>query len=124
MYLRFNYFILCVSHNLQPSIPYFNAHNPRIKQLASSSYATNNSSCSNTYTHGVRTVQHLSSSSSIKSTSNSNHSSSTTSDIDKNYSNIIHTTNTAAELAVKKYCSVHDMLVAGGVEVIYSFEIN
>lgn len=29
----------------------------------------------------------------------------------------------AAELAVKKYCSVHDMLVAGGVEVTYSFEI-
>ena len=30
----------------------------------------------------------------------------------------------AAELAVKKYCSVHDMLVAGGVEIDYSFEIN
>lgn len=30
----------------------------------------------------------------------------------------------AAELAVKKYCSVHDMLVAGGVEVTYSFEIS
>ncbi len=30
----------------------------------------------------------------------------------------------AAELAVKKYCSVHDMLVAGGVEISYSLEIN
>ena len=30
----------------------------------------------------------------------------------------------AAELAVKKYCSVHDMLVAGGVEITYSFEIS
>lgn len=30
----------------------------------------------------------------------------------------------AAELAVKKYCSVHDMLVAGGVEINYSIEIN
>lgn len=30
----------------------------------------------------------------------------------------------AAELAVKKYCSVHDMLVAGGVEINYSLEIN
>ncbi|MBK0384125.1 OsmC family protein [Pedobacter sp. SD-b] len=29
----------------------------------------------------------------------------------------------AAELAVKKYCSVHDMLVAGGVEVNYTLEI-
>lgn len=26
----------------------------------------------------------------------------------------------AAELAVKKYCSVHDMLAAGGVEITYS----
>ncbi|MFD1630053.1 OsmC family protein [Pseudopedobacter beijingensis] len=31
--------------------------------------------------------------------------------------------NKAAELAVKKYCSVHDMLVAGGVEITYSVEI-
>ncbi|TAH00200.1 MAG: OsmC family peroxiredoxin [Sphingobacteriales bacterium] len=30
----------------------------------------------------------------------------------------------AAELAVKKYCSVHDMLEAGGVEITYSIEIN
>ena len=29
----------------------------------------------------------------------------------------------AAELAVKKYCSVHDMLVAGGVEINYSIKI-
>lgn len=29
----------------------------------------------------------------------------------------------AAELAVKKYCSVHDMLVAGGVEITYSLQI-
>ncbi len=28
----------------------------------------------------------------------------------------------AAELAVKKYCSVHDMLAAGGIEI--SYEIN
>ncbi|MCY4778443.1 OsmC family protein [Sphingobacterium sp. UT-1RO-CII-1] len=28
----------------------------------------------------------------------------------------------AAELAVKKYCSVHDMLVAGGVEITYSLK--
>ncbi len=28
--------------------------------------------------------------------------------------------NRAAELAVKKYCSVHDMLAAGGVEITYS----
>ena len=28
----------------------------------------------------------------------------------------------AAELAVKKYCSVHDMLAAGGIEITY--EIN
>lgn len=30
----------------------------------------------------------------------------------------------AAELAVKKYCSVHDMLAAGGVEISYAVEIN
>jgi putative redox protein len=30
----------------------------------------------------------------------------------------------AAELAVKKYCSVHDMLVAGGVDVNYTLEIG
>ncbi len=30
----------------------------------------------------------------------------------------------AAELAVKKYCSVHDMLVAGGVDVSYTLEIG
>ena len=30
----------------------------------------------------------------------------------------------AAELDVKKYCSVHDMLVAGGVEITYSLEIT
>lgn len=30
----------------------------------------------------------------------------------------------AAELAVKKYCSVHDMLAAGGVEITYSIKIN
>ncbi len=30
----------------------------------------------------------------------------------------------AAELAVKKYCSVHDMLAAGGVDITYSVEIN
>lgn len=30
----------------------------------------------------------------------------------------------AAELAVKKYCSVHDMLEAGGVEISYSLNIN
>ena len=30
----------------------------------------------------------------------------------------------AAELAVKKYCSVHDMLAAGGVEISYSIKIN
>lgn len=30
----------------------------------------------------------------------------------------------AAELAVKKYCSVHDMLAAGGVEISYSVNIN
>lgn len=30
----------------------------------------------------------------------------------------------AAELAVKKYCSVHDMLAAGGIEITYDFKIN
>ena len=30
----------------------------------------------------------------------------------------------AAELAVKKYCSVHDMLAAGGVNITYSLLIN
>jgi len=30
----------------------------------------------------------------------------------------------AAELAVKKYCSVHDMLAAGGVNITYSVEIH
>jgi len=30
----------------------------------------------------------------------------------------------AAELAVKKYCSVHDMLAAGGVAITYSIEIS
>lgn len=30
----------------------------------------------------------------------------------------------AAELAVKKYCSVHDMLAAGGVHITYSLKIN
>ncbi len=30
----------------------------------------------------------------------------------------------AAELAVKKYCSVHDMLVSGGVKVSYTLEIG
>lgn len=30
----------------------------------------------------------------------------------------------AAELAVKKYCSVHDMLAAGGVEISYDIKIN
>lgn len=30
----------------------------------------------------------------------------------------------AAELAVKKYCSVHDMLEAGGVEITYSLKFN
>jgi len=29
----------------------------------------------------------------------------------------------AAELAVKKYCSVHDMLAAGGVDISYSLKI-
>lgn len=30
----------------------------------------------------------------------------------------------AAHLAVKKYCSVHDMLAAGGVDITYSLKIN
>ncbi|MNL21445.1 hypothetical protein D3C87_1427350 [compost metagenome] len=30
----------------------------------------------------------------------------------------------AAELAVKKYCSVHDMLAAGGIHITYSLKIN
>jgi len=30
----------------------------------------------------------------------------------------------AAELAVKKYCSVHDMLAAGGVEISYSLVLK
>ncbi|SFS61260.1 OsmC family protein [Sphingobacterium wenxiniae] len=30
----------------------------------------------------------------------------------------------AAELAVKKYCSVHDMLAAGGIDISYSIRIN
>lgn len=30
----------------------------------------------------------------------------------------------AAELAVKKYCSVHDMLVAGGVQIDYSLKFK
>ena len=30
----------------------------------------------------------------------------------------------AAELAVKKYCSVHDMLAAGGVEITYAVNLN
>jgi len=30
----------------------------------------------------------------------------------------------AAELAVKKYCSVHDMLAAGGVEITYSLNFK
>ena len=30
----------------------------------------------------------------------------------------------AAELAVKKYCSVHDMLAGGGVEITFSININ
>jgi putative redox protein len=29
-----------------------------------------------------------------------------------------------AELAVKKYCSVHDMLAAGGVDITYALHIN
>ncbi|WP_257666603.1 OsmC family protein [Parapedobacter tibetensis] len=30
----------------------------------------------------------------------------------------------AAELAVKKYCSVHDMLAAGGVDITYDIQID
>lgn len=30
----------------------------------------------------------------------------------------------AAELAVKKYCSVHDMLVAGGISITYDVAIH
>ncbi len=30
----------------------------------------------------------------------------------------------AAELAVKKYCSVHDMLAAGGVEITYEIVVE
>lgn len=30
----------------------------------------------------------------------------------------------AAELAVKKYCSVHDMLAAGGITITYEIVIN
>jgi putative redox protein len=30
----------------------------------------------------------------------------------------------AAELAVKKYCSVHDMLAAGGVVITYEINIE
>lgn len=30
----------------------------------------------------------------------------------------------AAELAVKKYCSVHDMLAAGGVEITYELNLQ
>ncbi len=30
----------------------------------------------------------------------------------------------AAELAVKKYCSVYDMLAAGGVNITYSISLN
>lgn len=30
----------------------------------------------------------------------------------------------AAELAVKKYCSVHDMLAAGGVEINYEIAVS
>ncbi|GAA4799695.1 OsmC family protein [Olivibacter ginsenosidimutans] len=32
--------------------------------------------------------------------------------------------NKAAELAVKKYCSVHDMLAAGGVDITYTVTIE
>ncbi|WP_134088040.1 OsmC family protein [Olivibacter sp. XZL3] len=32
--------------------------------------------------------------------------------------------NKAAELAVKKYCSVHDMLAAGGVQITYEVVID
>ncbi len=30
----------------------------------------------------------------------------------------------AAELAIRKYCSVHDMLVAGGVNITYAIKLN
>lgn len=30
----------------------------------------------------------------------------------------------AAELAVKKYCSVHDMLANGGIEITYEIQLN
>ncbi|HWL00120.1 MAG TPA: OsmC family protein, partial [Parapedobacter sp.] len=30
----------------------------------------------------------------------------------------------AAELAVKKYCSVHDMLAAGGIDITYDVKIG
>lgn len=30
----------------------------------------------------------------------------------------------AGELAVKKYCSVHDMLAAGGIDITYTININ
>ncbi len=30
----------------------------------------------------------------------------------------------AAELAVKKYCSVHDMLAAGGIEITYDVKVG
>lgn len=30
----------------------------------------------------------------------------------------------AAELAVKKYCSVHDMLAAGGIEITYAINVS
>ena len=30
----------------------------------------------------------------------------------------------AAELAVKKYCSVHDMLAAGGIDITYSVQVG
>lgn len=30
----------------------------------------------------------------------------------------------AAELAVKKYCSVHDMLASGGVEITYEIQLR
>lgn len=30
----------------------------------------------------------------------------------------------AAELAVKKYCSVHDMLADGGIEISYGIQLN
>lgn len=30
----------------------------------------------------------------------------------------------AAELAVKKYCSVHDMLVGSGIEITYEVQLN